>query len=233
MIRDKNGKVVRELEGPWKRGFNRVNWDLRQAMNSSPEWKPGEFYYPLRGPMVLPGEYEVKLMAAGQEMVQKVTVKLDSRIKASEEALPAKLKAGLRVNDMVRAFLEAKAAVQAIEKEVVPIQESSKKQANFPEDAKSLLDEISKNLEGFRKEFIAEMEGMEFELLDLMGQLDASTSRPTEAQGMIIERLMVKLDKGINTVNSLLTEKLPELQKKLRCGDFRLAGLQPIKLPER
>jgi len=233
LIRDGNGKVVRELEGPWRRGFNRVSWDLRQAMNSSPEWKPGEFYYPLRGPMVLPGEYEVKLMAAGQEMVQKVTVKLDSRIKASEEALTAKLKAGLRVNDMVRAFLEAKAAVQAIEKEIVPIQESSKKQTNFPQDAKSLLDEISKNLEGFRKEFIAEMEGMEFELLDLMGQLDASTSRPTEAQGMIIERLTVKLDKGINTVNSLLTEKLPELQKKLRCGDFRLAGLQPIKLPER
>lgn len=233
VVLDKAGNLVRELEGPSRKGLNRINWDLRYSMKSNPEWKRGEYYYPLRGPAVLPGEYTVKLIAGGREMAQKVTVKMDPRIKATEDALQAKLKAGMRVNDMVRAFLEAKAAIQNIEKEIGRVQDVAKKQENFPKDTNLLLEEISKTLEGVKKDFIAEMEGMEFEILDLMGALEASTSEPTQAQGMVMDRLGDKLEKGINIINALLTAKIPELQRKLNCGDFRLSIFQPIKLAER
>jgi hypothetical protein len=139
----------------------------------------------------------------------------------------------MKVNDMVRAFLEAKTAIQSIEKEAARVQDVAKKQENFPKDAKSLVDEISKTLEEVKKDFVAEMEGMEFEILDLLGQLEASTSEPTQAQGMIINRLTDRLEKGIKLINTLLTEKIPDLQRKLSCGDFRLSIFQPIKPPER
>ncbi len=232
LISDGNGNAVRELQGPSQRGINRMSWDLRYALKPDPEWKRGAYYYPLRGPAVLPGEYMVKLTAAGRTMVQKMTVKMDPRIKITEEALLARLKAGRRISEMVRASLEAKAAIQNIEKEIGRIQDSAAQDAHFPKEAKSLLDEISKSLEGLKKEFISEMEGMEFEVLDLLGQVEASTSEPTQAQGMTMDRLTAKLEKGIGVINAVLTEKMPGLYRMLNCGDFRLLIFQPIVPPK-
>jgi hypothetical protein len=161
-----------------------------------------------------------------------MTVKMDPGIQTTEEALLARLKAGLRIGEMVRAFLETKAAIQNIEKETRRIQDIAGREADFPKDAKPLLDEISKSLEGVKKEFISEMEGMEFEVLDLLGQVDASTSEPTQAQGMMIDRLTDKLEKGIGIINAILTEKMPGLQRMLNCGDFRRSIFQPVKPPE-
>jgi photosystem II stability/assembly factor-like uncharacterized protein len=232
LIADANGNAVRELQGPAQSGINRISWDLRCALKSDPEWKRGAYYYPLRGPAVLPGEYTVQLIAGGRTLVQKMTVKLDPRIGTTEAALHSRLKAGLRISDMVRAFLEAKGAILNVEKETGRIQESAAKDAQFPKEAKALLDEISKSIEGLKKEFISEMEGMEFDVLDLLGQVEASTSEPTLAQGMKIDRLNEKLDKGIELINAILTEKLPGLQKMLNCGDYKLSLFQPVKPPE-
>ena len=232
LISDGNGNIVRELHGPGQKGINRISWDLRYALKSDPEWKRGAYYYPLRGPAVLPGEYTVQLGAGGRTMAQKVMVKTDPRIKTTEEALRARLQAGLRIGDMVRAFLESKEAIVNVEKETGRIRETAAKDAQFPKEARSLLDEISKSIEGLKNEFISEMEGMEFEVLDLLGQVEASTSEPTLAQRMKIDRLNEKLEKGIGMINAILTEKLPGLHKMLNCGDYRLSLFQPVKPPE-
>ena len=59
-VSDSDGNVVRRIKGPTKKGFHRVNWDLRYAdtsivrQNESPNNPPAGF-------LVAPGEYQVSL----------------------------------------------------------------------------------------------------------------------------------------------------------------------------
>jgi photosystem II stability/assembly factor-like uncharacterized protein len=64
-VRDAAGEVVRRLEGPVTAGFHRVAWDFRfpdprpTRLADRPPDNP--FVDPPRGPMVVPGTYEVSL----------------------------------------------------------------------------------------------------------------------------------------------------------------------------
>ena len=63
-VKDKNGKVVRRLEGPVKSGFHRVAWDLRYPAPDAISIDPGPeplFFEEPRGLMVAPGTYTVSL----------------------------------------------------------------------------------------------------------------------------------------------------------------------------
>ncbi len=59
-VRDVDGNIVRRLKGPAKKGFHRVNWDLRYPDRSSvsPNEDPEN---PPTGFLVAPGEYTVSL----------------------------------------------------------------------------------------------------------------------------------------------------------------------------
>ncbi len=60
-ITDSSGNVIRQLNGPVKKGMHRVAWDLRYAPPEvPPERAPDNpFESPVRGPLVVPGEYRV------------------------------------------------------------------------------------------------------------------------------------------------------------------------------
>ncbi|MFQ5738526.1 MAG: glycosyl hydrolase [Acidobacteriota bacterium] len=64
-ITDSKGNVVRRLTGPTTAGFHRVAWDLRLPASTPTELKQrsqdNPFAQPRRGPMVVPGTYQVSL----------------------------------------------------------------------------------------------------------------------------------------------------------------------------
>ncbi len=76
-VYDKDGKLVREFDGPGKAGVNRTNWDLRWNSPAVPtpeqlEAAAAGFDFGPRGPLVEPGEYTIKIKAGGKEDTQKV-----------------------------------------------------------------------------------------------------------------------------------------------------------------
>ncbi len=82
---DKDGKVLRESDGPGAAGVNRTNWDLRSDAPAEPTPQQLEAIaagYGLgpRGPLVEPGEYTIKIKAGDKEASQKVIVEEDTRI---------------------------------------------------------------------------------------------------------------------------------------------------------
>ena len=60
-VSDSEGNVVRHIEGPAKKGFHRVAWDLRYPLLDP--WKPeaAEFYIEPLGVLAAPGRYSVQL----------------------------------------------------------------------------------------------------------------------------------------------------------------------------
>jgi photosystem II stability/assembly factor-like uncharacterized protein len=92
-ILDSAGTVLRELKGPGAAGLNRIVWDLRDDLRSilkelgpSPDFKLSPWE---EGMKVMPGSYTVRLRAAGQTVEQKFTVRLDPRLRVSDEDLKA------------------------------------------------------------------------------------------------------------------------------------------------
>ncbi|HUA08151.1 MAG TPA: hypothetical protein VMA98_02685 [Candidatus Acidoferrales bacterium] len=91
-VLDANGKVIRTISGthkvkgkdvpnvPNKAGVNRMSWDLHE--DGPTPWKGAaspEFRGPHVGPLVLPGEYTLRLKLDNTTLSQTVTVKPDPR----------------------------------------------------------------------------------------------------------------------------------------------------------
>ena len=64
-------------------GMHRFVWDLRYAL---PKGVRRSFWGPA-GPLAVPGNYTVKLTANGKSSTQPLTIKLDPRVKAPQEAM--------------------------------------------------------------------------------------------------------------------------------------------------
>ena len=90
-ILDKSGKVIRTLQRPsGDAGYNRAVWDLRMERPNPPTEEERRFLEELGGrggrfgggggPLVDPGEYTVRVTAAGKTMSKPVMVEEDPRI---------------------------------------------------------------------------------------------------------------------------------------------------------
>jgi photosystem II stability/assembly factor-like uncharacterized protein len=79
-----------------KPGMHRFVWDLRYPSPGPSEDEEAEFSGFGGGPQVLPGTYEVRLIANGQTYTQPLTVRLDPRSKASAADLADQLALGLK-----------------------------------------------------------------------------------------------------------------------------------------
>jgi hypothetical protein len=82
-------QIVPNDKIPAKAGMNRLVWDLRMT---DPAQIPGAFYSgpTPRGPLVLPGRYQVKLSVGGQTLTQPLVVVADPRLHDADAAIRAK-----------------------------------------------------------------------------------------------------------------------------------------------
>jgi hypothetical protein len=127
-ILDSSGKVVRHIsskekkEGeqppewpdrvervktiPAKEGMNRFAWDLRY---DDPIQIPGAFYSSTgpKGPLALPGDYQVKLTAGGKSQTAPLKLVIDPRNKGQEAVLQKQFNLAMQVNDRISQLHQA------------------------------------------------------------------------------------------------------------------------------
>ncbi len=229
VILDKEGRVIRELEGPDRKGFNRIAWDLRYPLSFEAKKGDEGWFGPYKGPFVLPGEYLVKLIARNQELVEKVNVKIDPQAKTTPEALKARFEASMAVAELQRAFKEGQKLTQEINAEINRLKNIFKEKEEIPEAVKERLENLSKKLEPIEKEFKSGWEGPEFEIMDLAGQLQASTSAPTVAQMRKYKQLTDRTEKSIANLNSFLSDEFHKLYDFLQEKGIQTIIFSPVK----
>jgi photosystem II stability/assembly factor-like uncharacterized protein len=232
IITDAAGSVVREIDAPDRRGFNRVSWDLRYPLSFDPEGTRPGYFKTKKGIFVLPGEYSVRLVARDQEIVQSVTVEVDPRIRANPYALQRRLELSMTVSDMQRASTEGWRAVDAMDKEIKRIEKALKGREDLPDKVKSKIQEITKELKEIRSAFREDWNSMEYVIMDLAGKLQATTAQPTQAQRTTVYRTRDMLERYIKRINELIKEKFPELRALLISRDISLFVTKPIELPK-
>jgi len=232
-ILDKQGNVVRELKGPDKKGIHRINWDLRYPLSFKASGRDEGWHGPHKGPFALPGEYTVKLVARGQELIQNVSVIMDPQAKTNPEILKARFDASMEASELQRAFKDAQKAGEKVAKELERIEKMIKESKDVPEEISDKMEDVEKKFKELNKDFKGGWGGPEFLIMDLAGQLQASTSAPTEAQLRSIVQLRDKLTKGIEKLNTFITKDYVELQDLLTSKGIKAAVAEPVKPPKK
>jgi photosystem II stability/assembly factor-like uncharacterized protein len=228
-----DGTVVRELKGPDRKGLHRVNWDLRYPLTFKAAPEDEGWFGPPKGTFVLPGEYTVKLAARGRELTERVQVRVDPRAQTSPDALAARFKASQAAADLQRAFTESAAVIQTMSAELDAANTRMKEPGAKKADVEAPVKEFTKKLDDLKEKFKPGWGGPKFLIFDLAGQLQASTSAPTEAQLRAIDQLTTRLMTDIETLNTVVTRDLPELRTRLAAAGLAAAPAKPVTPPKK
>jgi hypothetical protein len=246
-ILDAQGKLVRHLSSKEKKvndqppewpdqvetprtipaleGMNRFAWDLHY---DDPIQTPGAFYYGEgpRGPLALPGEYQVKLTAGGKTQTAPLHLVIDPRIKDAEPAIPKQFELSAKV---VNRIGELHQAINEIRNVKTQIQGLRKR---FGEDerlkpALAAADDLAKKMSAVEEQLIqVNMKGSEGNLAfpNMLNEAFYSFSRtieyadygPTQPQFEVFKMLDTRLEEQLKKWTQIKTEEVPKIAALIR-----------------
>jgi photosystem II stability/assembly factor-like uncharacterized protein len=253
-VADKDGKVVRELEGPGAAGVNRTNWDLRY--NSPAEASPEEqeaiaagYSFGPRGPYVEPDDYTVKIKAGDKEATQKVTVEDDPRLQLSAEDRAARRTAIEQLYAMAKSTDKDRKTILGIQAALKTARENWKKDSakpnasKMPDDIVKSADELQKKVDLVAAKYQREQQGLgnagpPFEwkpdplpsqVRDLMEDMDDFAAAPGSQQKEKLAELTPLVAEASAQVRKIIDEDLAALNKKM--NDAGIPHIVPAPPP--
>ena len=164
-VTDKDGKVIREFDGPGAAGVNRTNWDLRQNAPAEPTPEQQQaiaagFGFGPRGPLVEPGEYTIKIKASDKEATQKVTVEDDNRITMSAADRAARHEAIEKLYALAKSTAKDRNTIEGIQTALTNARDQWKKDAakkdatKIPEDIVKAADDLQKKADAAAEKYV-------------------------------------------------------------------------------
>ena len=239
-VTDKDGKVIREFDGPGAAGVNRTNWDLR--WNPAAEPTPQQlqamaagFGFGPRGPLVEPGEYTITIKAGGKEASQKVAVEADPRIQISAADRAARREAIDKLYAMAKTSAKDRKTIEGIKEGLKNARDQWKKDAGkpdapkIPEDIIKAADELQKKVDAVAEKYARDREGLgnagppfqwkpdplPDQVQGLLGDLDGFSAAPGGQQQERIAELTTLVSEASAAVKNISEVELPALNKKM------------------
>jgi photosystem II stability/assembly factor-like uncharacterized protein len=241
-ILDAQGKLVRHLSSKEKKtddqppewpdqvetprtipaaeGMNRFAWDLHY---DDPIKTPGAFYYGEgpRGPLALPGEYQVKLTVAGKSQTAPLHLAIDPRSKGAEGALPKQFELSSKVVARIGQLHQAINEIRDVKGQLQSLQ----KRFGAEERVKPALaaaDELAKKMSTVEAQLIqVNMKGSEGNLAfpNMLNEAFYSFSvviqdaddGPTQPQYEVFKVLDERLDEQLKKWAQLKAEEVPKI----------------------
>jgi hypothetical protein len=120
---------------PNEAGAHRFVWDLHYPL---PEGVHPSYYLPA-GPLVVPGNYSVKLTANGKSSTQPLTVKMDPRVTATPEVLQRQFALAAQLSETIGEVSAALRQANDLQKQI----EERKKNAAGEKEVVTALEELS------------------------------------------------------------------------------------------
>ncbi|HEV8019531.1 MAG TPA: hypothetical protein VGP32_13335 [Steroidobacteraceae bacterium] len=248
-ILDANGNVVRHLSSvkpqeaeqppewpdqvhpvktlPTAGGMNRFIWNLRY---DDPVQIPDAFYagLPPRGPLVLPGNYTIRLTYGGQTQTAPLIIQADPRVKGSLEGLQQKFALSMEVYHDQDALHRAVNEIRTLKSEVAAALKTSSGRPNsaaLTAAGNALLQQASQieavlmqvNIKG--SEANLNYPGMLNEqIYSFAGLLDDADTAPTAPEVETYAGFHARLGTQLADWNTLMKTKVPAFCTQLRAG---------------
>ncbi|HYY12921.1 MAG TPA: hypothetical protein VE758_00650 [Chthoniobacterales bacterium] len=250
-ILDASGKVVRHLSNKEKKesaqppewpdrvervktipahdGMNRFAWDLRY---DDPIQIPGAFYSGSgpKGPLALPGDYQVKLTAAGKSQTTSLHLAIDPRTKDAEAALQKQFELAVKVNDRNSQLHQAVNEIREIRSQIDSLHKKFGEE-DRAKPALTLADDLNKKMSDVEQQLIqVNMKGSEANLAfpNMLNErfdtfshvIDAGDTAPTKPQLDVFQMLSGQLDQQLNRWAQIKNEDLPKVSAAIKQLDL-------------
>jgi photosystem II stability/assembly factor-like uncharacterized protein len=221
---------------PAKAGMNRFVWDLRYEM---PRPVPGAVYdggATPKGPLAVPGSYQVRLTVAGQSYSAPLDLRLDPRLTASPAALAKQLALALKIRDTVSRANDAVNQIRALRKQLALLDErlaenpQAKPVLAAAAGMEKKMDAIEDALIQKRARSTEDTLNYPPELNDLISGLGATVESaedaPTAQSYAAFDDLNAKLATELDAWHAVATQDLAALNQAIE-----RQGLPAISLP--
>jgi hypothetical protein len=181
-------------------GLNRFVWDLRyEEAHQVPGYYLWEYDSGARGPVAVPGQYQVKLTVGGQSQTAPFEVKLDPRVKVSAADLAQQFDMLMQLHEQINNVYDAVNQIQDVRSQVAGLKRRLPENASTKPVAAS-ADELEKKLVALRDQLINLTISANEDSLAYPPQIDArlaylamdvstADSAPTEAEQLQFEKL--------------------------------------------
>jgi photosystem II stability/assembly factor-like uncharacterized protein len=252
-ILDKDGAVIRELDGPGAAGVNRVNWDLRWNSPAEPtpeqlEAAAAGFDFGPRGPLVEPGEYTVKIRAGSKEQSQKVVVEDDPRIVLSATDRAARHETISQLYAMTKSTDKLRRNLEGLQTNLKTTREQWKQEAGkpdatkIPEDVLKAAEDLQKKVDALAPKFFREREGLgnagpplewkpdplPLQVQELLRDLDGFAAVPGGQQRDRVAELTPLVADAVSQAQQVLDVDLAALNKKMNeAGIPHIVAIRP------
>jgi photosystem II stability/assembly factor-like uncharacterized protein len=202
-------------------GLNRFVWDLRYEDATR---FPGMILWGgnTRGPLAIPGAYQVRLTVNGKPLTQKLEVRKDPRLATTPEQFAEQLAFSLEIRDKLTATNSAVLKIRDVRKQVDELAARSGN-ARVADAAKSL----AKKLTGVEEALYQTKNRSSEDPLNFPVQLNdklaavgsavaESAAAPTAQERAVYKELAGRIDAQLQTLDRALKEDLPALNKLAR-----------------
>ncbi|PYJ46370.1 MAG: glycosyl hydrolase [Verrucomicrobia bacterium] len=246
-ILDASGKVIRHLsskekkEGeqppewpdrvervktiPANEGMNRFAWDLRY---DDPIQIPGAFYSSTgpKGPLALPGGYQVKLTVGSKSQTAPLHLVIDPRTKGQEAALQKQFTLAMQVNDRISQLHQAVNEIRDLKSQIQTLHK------RFGDDqrlkpALAAADDLDHKMSEVEQKLIqVNMKGSEANLAfpNMLNErfdtfshgIESSDEEPTKPQLDVFQMLSSQLDDQLKKWAQLKNEDLPKVSEMIK-----------------
>jgi len=206
-------------------GLNRFVWDLHYGgANRVPGYYLWEYNDGAKGPLALPGKYQVRLTAEGKSQTAPLELKLDPRVNIAQGDLEKQFKLQLDVRDQLNRVYEAVNQIQDVREQL----EGLKKRLGRGDSYKSLLDAVSGldakliavrdpliNLKiSANEDSLAYVPGLDTRLAFLsISVAGFSDSAPTESQYQLFDKLKKQTDEFLGRWDQVRNADIAAFQK--------------------
>jgi photosystem II stability/assembly factor-like uncharacterized protein len=230
-------RVARVKTIPANEGMNRFAWDLRC---DDPIQIPGAFYSGNgpKGPLALPGDYQVKLTVGGKSQTVPLHLAIDPRTKGAEAALQKQFALAVQVNGRISQLHQAVNEIRDLRSQIKDLH------TRFGDDQRlkpafDAADELEHKMSAVEQQLIqVNMKGSEANLafptmlnerFDTFSHLiDAGDTTPTKSQLNIFQMLNGQLEEQLKKWRQIKSEDVARVS-----GIIKQANLPALIVTEK
>jgi photosystem II stability/assembly factor-like uncharacterized protein len=222
-------------------GFHRFVWDLRYAQlpalrfefSSAAPISTGTFAVP-QGPLVLPGEYEVRLITPRETLTQRLTVDQDPRVHVSRDDIVKQFELEQQIDASIASNTRAYREIQDLRAQLSDLSGHvfGNSRANEIRGAADVLDHLAEQIAGRDAEYPLLPTGLielDRSLSSLAVAVGTADTAPTAQSAAAYNAAHKRLSDLLANWDALKKEQLAQLNTQLQKAGLR--GIVLVALP--
>ena len=219
-------------------GLNRFVWDLRyEEAHRVPGYYLWEYIGGAKGPVAVPGQYQVRLTVGNESQVAPLEVKLDPRVNVSQSNLEQQFTLLMGVHEELNRIYDAVNQIQDVRSQIaglkrrLPQNTSTKAIATSADDLEKKLVAVRDRMVNLtisaNEDSLAYPPQFDTKLAYLAMDASSADSAPTEAEQLEFEKLKRQGGELLSQWDDLQRRDLAAFQKLTAEGSLSPVGVPP------